>query len=147
VTTATENVPPPQVEDEEPPPRPKHRHEDGRHDDFGDQTFLRRGWRVAMPDGQGYEVLTDELGAHAGQVDGLAQRLRTAVQQVTMDDSAYGVICQPFALLLDPFERLRVRALQSAQESVEDTAGKVQDAVQTYGCRPPARRSRPSASH
>lgn len=88
-----------------------------------------------MPDGQGYEVLTDELGTHAGKVDGLAQRLRTAVQaaqQVSMDNSAYGVICQPFALLLDPFEQMGVQALQTAQESVEDTAGKVRDAVQTY---------------
>jgi hypothetical protein len=88
-----------------------------------------------MSDGQGYEVLTGELGTHAGKVDGLAERLQTAVQaaqQVTMDNSAYGVLCQPFALLLDPFEQLGVRALQSAQESVADTAGKVRDAVQTY---------------
>ncbi|WP_236789188.1 type VII secretion target [Amycolatopsis sp. GM8] len=83
----------------------------------------------------GYEVLTDELDTHAGKVDGLAQRLQTAVQaaqQVAMDNSAYGVICQPFALLLDPFEQMGVRALQSAQESVGDTAGQVRDAVQTY---------------
>ncbi|GHF46710.1 hypothetical protein FHX82_001548 [Amycolatopsis bartoniae] len=83
----------------------------------------------------GYQVLTDELTTHAGKVDGLAERLATAVQaaqQVTMDNSAYGVICQPFALLLDPFEQMGVRALQAAQESVADTAAKVRDAVQTY---------------
>ncbi|WP_435156041.1 type VII secretion target [Amycolatopsis sacchari] len=84
---------------------------------------------------EGYEVLTDELTTHAGKVDALADRLSTAVQaaqQVSMDNSAYGVICQPFALLLDPFEQLGVRALQSAQESVADTATKVRDTVQTY---------------
>ncbi|WP_020670557.1 type VII secretion target [Amycolatopsis nigrescens] len=87
-----------------------------------------------MPDG-GYEVLQDELGTHAGKVDALAERLGTAVgaaQQVSMDNSAFGVICQPFALLLDPFEQMGVQALQKAQESVKDTAGKVRDAVTTY---------------
>jgi hypothetical protein len=88
-----------------------------------------------MTSGQGYEVLTDELSTHAGKVDTLADRLRTAVQaaqQVTMNNSAYGVICQPFALLLDPFEQMGAQALQQAQESVTDTAGKVREAVGTY---------------
>jgi hypothetical protein len=88
-----------------------------------------------MPDGQGYEVLTDELGTHASKVDTLADRLRTAVdaaQQVSMDNSAYGVICQPFALLVDPFEQMGVQALQKAQDSVTDTAGKVREAAQGY---------------
>ncbi|HKS44793.1 MAG TPA: ESX-1 secretion-associated protein [Amycolatopsis sp.] len=88
-----------------------------------------------MAGGQGYEVLTGELGTHAGKVDTLADRLKTAVdaaRQVTMDNSAYGVICQPFALMLEPFERLGVQALRQAQDSVTDTAGKVREAVRTY---------------
>ncbi|MEU4525841.1 type VII secretion target [Amycolatopsis sp. NPDC024027] len=88
-----------------------------------------------MSDGPGYEVLTEELGTHAGKVDALAQRLEAAVgaaQQVTMDNSAYGVICQPFAMLLDPFEQRGVEALRQAGRSVTDTAGKVRDAVQAY---------------
>ncbi|WP_158892417.1 type VII secretion target [Amycolatopsis anabasis] len=91
-----------------------------------------------MPDGgggKGYEVLHDELGTHAGKVDGLAQRLQTAVdaaQQVTMDNSAYGVICQPFALMLDPFEKMGVDALRKAHEAVTDSAGKVRDAAKQY---------------
>jgi uncharacterized protein YukE len=88
-----------------------------------------------MPDGQGYEVLTDELGTHAGRVDALADRLQAAVaaaQQVSMDNSAYGVICQPFALLVDPFEQMGVQALQKAQDSVTDTARKVREAAQSY---------------
>jgi hypothetical protein len=88
-----------------------------------------------MPDGPGYEVLTDELGTHAGKVDALAQRLEAAVaaaQQVTMDNSAYGVICRPFAWLLDPFEQRGVEVLRQAGESVTGTAGKVRDAVQAY---------------
>jgi hypothetical protein len=89
-----------------------------------------------VPDGSdGYEVLHDELDTHAGKVDGLAQRLQTAVdaaQQVTMDNSAYGVICQPFALMLDPFEQMGVKALQKAHDSVGDSAGKVRDAASQY---------------
>lgn len=90
-----------------------------------------------MPEG-GYEVLQDELDTHAGKVDALAERLKTAVgaaRQVTMDNSAYGVICQPFAMLLDPFEQWGVKALEKAEESVEGTAGKVRDAVKAYSGR------------
>jgi len=83
----------------------------------------------------GFEVLGDELGAHAGKVDGFADRMRTAVdaaRQVTMDNSAYGVICQPFAMMLDPFEQMGVRALQTASDSIDGTAGKVRDAASAY---------------
>ncbi|WP_116045712.1 type VII secretion target [Amycolatopsis palatopharyngis] len=85
--------------------------------------------------GQGFEVLHEELETHAGKVDGFADRMDTAVsaaQQVAMDNSAYGVICQPFAMLLEPFEQMGVRALQTAAESVSATAGKVRDASATY---------------
>ncbi|TDV48707.1 type VII secretion target [Actinophytocola oryzae] len=83
----------------------------------------------------GYEVLPDELATHAGRVDGLTDRLRTAVdaaRAVTMDNSAYGVVCQPFALLLQPFEELGVRALGDAADALSDTAGKVRDTATSY---------------
>lgn len=88
-----------------------------------------------MSDGRGYQVLTEELDTHAGKVDGFAERMRTAVdaaRQVTMDNSAYGVICQPFALLLQPFEEMGVRALEQAAESITETAGKVREAAAAY---------------
>src|SRR5688572_6258580 len=91
-----------------------------------------------MPDGTGYDVLTSELDTHAHTVDGLAERLQEAVaaaQQVTMDNSAYGVICQPFALMLDPFEQMGVQALQAAQASVADTAAGLRDTVKSYTSR------------
>jgi Excreted virulence factor EspC, type VII ESX diderm len=87
-----------------------------------------------MPDG--YEVLTGELDVHAAKVDGFADRLQTAVdaaRQVTMDNGAYGVICQPFAMLLEPFEQMGVNALDKAAESVADTGAKVRDASRYYG--------------
>lgn len=83
----------------------------------------------------GFEVLGGELSSHAGKVDGLTDRLRTAVDAantVTMDNSAYGVVCQPFALLLQPFEELGVRTLRESAEALADTARKVRDTVRDY---------------
>ncbi|GAB3447155.1 type VII secretion target [Actinophytocola sediminis] len=83
----------------------------------------------------GFQVLGDELSAHAGKVDGLTDRLRTAVDAantVTMDNSAYGVVCQPFALMLQPFEELGVQALRDGAAALADTASKVRDTVRDY---------------
>lgn len=83
----------------------------------------------------GYEVLTGELDAHAGRMDGLTERLRTAADaatRVTMNGDAYGVVCQPFAQLLEPFEELGVRALRQGVDALAGTARKVRDTVQGY---------------
>jgi Excreted virulence factor EspC, type VII ESX diderm len=83
----------------------------------------------------GYEVLTAELDAHAGRVDGLADRMRTAVdaaRTVSMNDDAFGVICQPFAMLLHPFEQLGVNALSKAAETVTENAGTLRDTARAY---------------
>jgi hypothetical protein len=83
----------------------------------------------------GYDVLTSELQTHATRVDALADRLRTAADaanQVTMNDSAYGVICQPFAMLLQPFEEMGVNALNQAVTTVQESAGSVRDTARTY---------------
>jgi Excreted virulence factor EspC, type VII ESX diderm len=88
-----------------------------------------------MADGGGYEVLAEELTTHAGKVDGFTDRLRTAVDaahQVTMNNEAFGVICQPFAAMLQPFEERGVEALRQGVETLTDTAGKVRDSVSTY---------------
>jgi hypothetical protein len=86
-----------------------------------------------MPDG--YDVLTEELRTHAGKVDGFADRLRTAADaanQVTMNNEAFGVICQPFAMLLQPFEEMGANAVSQAVETVTDTAGKLRDTGGSY---------------
>jgi uncharacterized protein YukE len=85
--------------------------------------------------GDQYEVLTGELTAHAGKVDGLTDRMRTAVDAantVTMNNDAYGVVCQPFALLLQPFEELGVRTLRQAADALTDSAKKVRDTATSY---------------
>ncbi|OLF15096.1 type VII secretion target [Actinophytocola xanthii] len=83
----------------------------------------------------GFEVLTGELDAHAGQVDALTDRLRGAVDAadtVTMNNDAYGVVCQPFAMMLQPFEELGVRTLRQAADTLADTAGSVRDTARSY---------------
>lgn len=83
----------------------------------------------------GYEVLTGELEAHAGKVDAFTDRLRTAsdaANQVTMNDSAYGVLCQPFAAMLQPFEELGVRTLRQGGDAMAETARQVKDAAASY---------------
>ncbi|WP_367130332.1 type VII secretion target [Saccharothrix sp. HUAS TT1] len=83
----------------------------------------------------GYEAVTGEIGALAGRVEGLADRLRTAAdaaRTVAMNDSAYGVVCQPFAMLLQPFEDMGVQALVKAAETVSDNAAKLRETSRAY---------------
>jgi uncharacterized protein YukE len=83
----------------------------------------------------GYQVLTGELEAHAGKVEGFTERLRTAVdaaRQVTMNDSAYGIVCRPFAMMLQPFEELGVRTLQQGADALVDTARNVRETARGY---------------
>lgn len=82
-----------------------------------------------------FAVLADELEAHTGKVDGLIDRMRTAVDAantVTMNNEAYGVVCQPFALLLQPFEELGVSTLRQAADTLADAVKKVQSTTRSY---------------
>ncbi|WP_461118740.1 type VII secretion target [Saccharothrix stipae] len=84
----------------------------------------------------GYGVLVGELEVHAGKVDALARRLQAAVdaaRQVTMSDEAYGVICRPFAMLLQPFEQKGVDALAKAVETITEVATEVRATAGDYG--------------
>jgi len=82
-----------------------------------------------------FEIVTDALSDHAGKLDGLVSRLRTALdaaRQVTMNDDAYGIICRPFAALLNPVEQRGADAVQGAVEAMEATATGVRNTVTTY---------------
>jgi len=41
-------------------------------------------------------------------------------------------VCQPFALLLQPFEELGVRVLREAADALSDSAVKVRDTARVY---------------
>ncbi|MBB5153081.1 ESX-1 secretion-associated protein [Saccharopolyspora phatthalungensis] len=80
-------------------------------------------------------VVTENLRAHSSKVDGVVDRLNTALdasQQVTMDDSAYGILCQPFAMMLQPVEQNGVQALQKAVSAMEGIAENVRGAAEDY---------------
>ncbi|MEC3979851.1 type VII secretion target [Amycolatopsis sp. H20-H5] len=82
----------------------------------------------------GFEVGAD-LTAHAGQLDGVTDALRQAVDaanQVSMPTDAYGILCQPFRALLDPVEEYGLNALKEAVSAMESAAGKVRTAAQAY---------------
>ncbi|TWP46421.1 ESX-1 secretion-associated protein, partial [Lentzea tibetensis] len=62
----------------------------------------------------GFGVTADALDAHASSLDGLHGRLQTAVdaaRSVSMPTDAYGIICQPFRMMLDPVEQWGLDAL------------------------------------
>jgi hypothetical protein len=83
----------------------------------------------------GYEAVTGEISALAGRVEGLADGLRgaaDAARTVAMNDSAYGVVCQPFAALLQPFEQMGVDALVKAAETVADNAASLRETARAY---------------
>ncbi|GAB3694968.1 type VII secretion target [Saccharopolyspora tripterygii] len=80
-------------------------------------------------------VVTENLRAHSSAVDGVADQMTQAAdaaQQVTMNDDAYGILCQPFAMLLQPFEENGVDALKKAVESLEKIAEDVRATAEEY---------------
>ncbi|PPK67975.1 type VII secretion target [Actinokineospora auranticolor] len=79
-----------------------------------------------MPDG--YGVLTEELGAHAGRLDRLNDRLEQALEaanQVHLGDQAYGVICQFFVPIVHAVSQPGVDSISEAAQTLEATAGGV----------------------
>lgn len=83
----------------------------------------------------GFEIVADTLEAHGKRLDELSGRIQGAVdaaKTVSMPTDAYGIICQPFRMLLDPVEQWGLDALQGAVEAM-DAAGKaVKDTVNQY---------------
>ncbi|MGW3467257.1 ESX-1 secretion-associated protein [Saccharopolyspora sp. NPDC000995] len=80
-------------------------------------------------------VVTENLRAHSSRVDAVVDQLNTALdasQQVTMDNGAYGILCQPFAMLLQPVERNGVEALQKATSTMEEIAENIRGAAEDY---------------
>jgi hypothetical protein len=86
-----------------------------------------------MPDEM--KILTEDLRAHASKVDSVVEQLGTAVdasQQVSLDNDAYGIICRPFAWMLDPAENVGVEALRKAAEAMGELADEVRSAAEDY---------------
>ncbi|GAA0256389.1 type VII secretion target [Saccharothrix mutabilis subsp. mutabilis] len=82
-----------------------------------------------------FEVVPGEVREHAEQVQGqgdlLAQAL-DAARQVSMPSDAYGVLCQPFAMMLDPLEKWGVDALSQAAEALESMSESLKATAEVY---------------
>jgi ABC-type transporter Mla subunit MlaD len=82
-----------------------------------------------------FEIVTETLDAHRKQLDDLTERLRGAVdaaKTVSMPTDAYGILCQPFRMLLDPVEQWGLDSLGTAVEAMDSAATNVNDTVKQY---------------
>jgi uncharacterized protein YukE len=83
----------------------------------------------------GFNVTSDVLEAHAKALEGLHGRLQAAVDAantVSMPTDAYGIICQPFRMLLDPVENWGLNALKGVAEAMDSTAKRVTETAKHY---------------
>ncbi|MFD9738626.1 type VII secretion target [Umezawaea sp. NPDC059074] len=82
-----------------------------------------------------FELVGETLDAHRKQLDELSERLRGALdaaRTVSMPTDAYGILCQPFRMMLDPVEQWGLDALGGAVEAMDTTATGVNDTVKQY---------------
>ncbi|MFI6102492.1 type VII secretion target [Lentzea sp. NPDC051213] len=88
-----------------------------------------------MTSSGGFNVTSDVLEAHAKALEGLHGRLQGAVDAantVSMPTDAYGIICQPFRMLLDPVEQWGMNALKGVADAMDSTAKKVTETAKHY---------------
>ncbi|WP_188986630.1 type VII secretion target, partial [Saccharopolyspora thermophila] len=70
-------------------------------------------------------VVIENLRSHASKVDGVVDQLNTAVdaaQHVSLDNDAYGILCRPFAWMLDPVEQHGIETLRTAVQAMREVA-------------------------
>lgn len=83
----------------------------------------------------GFNVASDVLEAHAKALQGLHARLLGAVDAantVSMPTDAYGIVCQPFRMLLDPVEQWGMDALKGVAEAMDSTAKRIDETAKHY---------------
>ncbi|CAM3703548.1 type VII secretion target [Kibdelosporangium persicum] len=82
-----------------------------------------------------FEVVVDDLRGHASHLNGLMDRLGTAIDAantVSMSDEAYGLLCSFLPLIINPMEQEGLKSLRAASEAVGTTAGNVRLAADRY---------------
>ncbi|WP_328608860.1 ESX-1 secretion-associated protein [Amycolatopsis sp. NBC_00345] len=81
-----------------------------------------------------FQVEADDLVAHASHLDGLVDRLHTAVQAAdsAMSTDAYGLLCAFLPLIVNPTGEKAKEAVSSAGEGVQATADNVRTAAKSY---------------
>ena len=82
-----------------------------------------------------FNVQAEELTAHASHLDGLTDRLDTAIsaaETVSMSDEAYGLLCSFLPPIVNPMEEEGAKALKAAKEGVTLTADNVRSTARDY---------------
>ncbi|HEX6355734.1 type VII secretion target [Actinophytocola sp.] len=82
----------------------------------------------------GFQIGVD-LSAHSQQLKGVMDALSQAAdaaRTVSMPTDAYGILCQPFRMMLDPVEQWGLDALQKAVDATETASDQVQAVAKTY---------------
>jgi len=80
------------------------------------------------------EVETSDLVAHASHLDGLVERLSTAVSaaDTAMDGEAYGLLCAFLPPIINPTGQQAKDTIQAAADGVRTTADNVRAAATAY---------------
>ena len=82
----------------------------------------------------GFQLGTD-LSAHSQQLKGVMDALSQAVdaaRTVSMPTDAYGILCQPFRMMLDPVEQWGLDALRKAVDATDTASDQVQSIAKSY---------------
>jgi uncharacterized protein YukE len=83
----------------------------------------------------GFNVVSDELTAHASHLGGFGDRLGTALsaaQTAAMSEGCYGLLCSFVPPVINPMEEQAVELLKSAQAAMDTTADNVRTAGSSY---------------
>jgi hypothetical protein len=76
-----------------------------------------------------------DLTAHSQQLKGVMDALGEALEAartVSMPTDAYGILCQPFRMMLDPVERWGIDALNDAVAATETASEQVNGIARAY---------------
>lgn len=88
-----------------------------------------------MPPGDGITVTPAELDAHAGRVDAAAVAVgqaRQAGAATAPGPDAYGRLCVIVPALLGQLQGMIIDGIAAAEDSLRDSAGRVQQAAAGY---------------
>jgi hypothetical protein len=81
-----------------------------------------------------FEVVPEDLLAHASHLAGLVDRLNTASAATTsaMSDDAYGLLCSFLPPILNPTGEQAADAVKAAGEAISTSADNVRKAATSY---------------
>lgn len=82
-----------------------------------------------------FQVNTDDLVSHAGEVDRIGDGLTVAAQAgeaVQVDAGAYGRLCQVVPALLDALQLAMVDGMHAAATSAHETAASLRSVAASY---------------